>query len=58
MAVGTDYLLDGLIREGIDHIFMVPGGLIDPFLPALGRFPAIKPIVPVPAAQRVVPVLA
>ncbi|MFO0990932.1 MAG: thiamine pyrophosphate-binding protein [Hyphomicrobiales bacterium] len=45
MAVGTDYILDGLIREGIDHIFMVPGGLIDPFLPALGRFPAIKPIV-------------
>jgi len=45
MAAGTDYLLDAFIREGIDHIFMVPGGLIDPFLPALGRFPAIKPIV-------------
>ncbi|MBL8906598.1 MAG: thiamine pyrophosphate-binding protein [Rhizobiales bacterium] len=45
MAAGTDYILDGLIREGIDHIFMVPGGLIDPFLPALGRFPQIRPIV-------------
>jgi len=49
MAVGTDYILDGLIREGIDHIFMVPGGLVDPFLPALGRFPQIRPIV---AAQE------
>src|SRR5205823_13945883 len=49
MAIGTDYLLDALIREGISHLFMVPGGLVDPFLPALGRFPALKPIV---AAQE------
>ena len=49
MAVGTDYILDALIREGIDHLFMVPGGLVDPFLPALGRVPEIKPIV---AAQE------
>jgi len=49
MALGTDYILDALIREKIDHLFMVPGGLVDPFLPALGRFPTIKPIV---AAQE------
>ncbi len=49
MALGTDYILDALIREKIDHLFMVPGGLVDPFLPALGRFPNIKPIV---AAQE------
>jgi acetolactate synthase-1/2/3 large subunit len=49
MSIGTDYILDAFIREGISHLFLVPGGLIDPFLPALGRFPAITPIV---AAQE------
>lgn len=49
MTAGTDYILDALIREKVDHLFMVPGGLVDPFLPALGRFPKIKPIV---AAQE------
>ena len=47
--LGTDFILDGLAREGIDHIFMVPGGLVDPFLPALGRQSVLKPIV---AAQE------
>ena len=46
---GTDHILDALVREGVDHLFMVPGGLVDPFLPALGRQPAIRPIV---AAQE------
>jgi hypothetical protein len=27
MAVGTDFILDALLREGLDHLFMVPGGL-------------------------------
>src|SRR5258705_5476879 len=49
MARGTDYLLDAFVREGISHLFMVPGGLVDPFLPALARFTAVKPIV---AAQE------
>ena len=40
MAAGTDFVLDALIREGLDHLFMVPGGLVDPFLPALARHPA------------------
>ncbi len=45
MAAGTDFILDALIREGLDHLFMVPGGLVDPFLPALSRHPGLKPIV-------------
>jgi acetolactate synthase-1/2/3 large subunit len=45
MVAGTDFILDALVREGIDHLFMVPGGLIDPFLPALARHPELKPIV-------------
>ncbi len=47
--LGTDYLLDALAAEGVDHLFMVPGGLVDPFLPALGRQTAVRPIV---AAQE------
>lgn len=47
--LGADYLLNGLVKEGLDHIFLVPGGLIDPFLPALAKQKALKPIV---AAQE------
>ncbi len=49
MTAGTDYLLAGLEAEGLDHLFLVPGGLVDPFLPAIGRFPGLCPIV---AAQE------
>lgn len=49
MALGTDFILDALSVEGIDHLFMVPGGLVDPFLPALARHPELTPIV---AAQE------
>jgi acetolactate synthase-1/2/3 large subunit len=35
--LGTDYILDALVAEGLAHLFMVPGGLVDPFLPALAR---------------------
>jgi acetolactate synthase-1/2/3 large subunit len=42
---GTDFILQALRKEGIGHLFMVPGGLIDPFLPALARVPGIKPVV-------------
>ena len=31
----TQYLLEAFRGEGITHVFLVPGGLIDPFLPAL-----------------------
>ncbi|WP_292529065.1 thiamine pyrophosphate-binding protein [Methylocystis sp.] len=49
MSLGVDFILDALAREGLDHVFMVPGGLVDPFLPALERQKAITPIV---AAQE------
>ena len=47
--LGTDFVLSSLVKENLDHIFLVPGGLIDPFLPALARHGKLKPIV---AAQE------
>jgi acetolactate synthase I/II/III large subunit len=43
--LGTDYILNALAEEGLSHLFMVPGGLVDPFLPALARQSRLKPIV-------------
>jgi acetolactate synthase-1/2/3 large subunit len=40
MAAGTDFILEALLREGLDHLFMVPGGLVDPFLPRSPAIPA------------------
>jgi len=45
MTVGTDFILNALAEEGLTHLFMVPGGLVDPFLPALARVPRLRPIV-------------
>jgi acetolactate synthase-1/2/3 large subunit len=45
MALGSDGILDVLAREGLTHLFMVPGGLVDPMLPALARNSALRPIV-------------
>jgi acetolactate synthase-1/2/3 large subunit len=45
MPLGTDYLLAALADEGLSHLFMVPGGLVDPFLPALARQTRLKPII-------------
>jgi len=45
----TRYLLNALRAEQISHVFLVPGGLIDPFLPALSATEGITPIV---AAQE------
>jgi len=42
---GTDLILDALAAEGLGHLFMVPGGLVDPFLAALARHEKIKPVV-------------
>jgi hypothetical protein len=47
--LGTDFILNSLEKEGIDHLFTVPGGLIDPFLQALSKQKNLKPIV---AAQE------
>jgi acetolactate synthase-1/2/3 large subunit len=43
--VTTGYLLDAFRQEGITHVFLVPGGLIDPFLPALASTPGLTPVV-------------
>jgi acetolactate synthase-1/2/3 large subunit len=47
--LGTDFILNGLEKEGINHLFMIPGGLIDPFLQAFSKQKNLKPIV---AAQE------
>ncbi len=41
----TAYYLDALVREGLSHAFLVPGGLIDPFLEDLAGTPGLVPIV-------------
>lgn len=41
----TQYLLEAFREEGISHVFLVPGGLIDPFLPALADCSGLTPIV-------------
>lgn len=41
----VEKILDVLQQTGIDHIFMVPGGYVDPFLSAFKKFPKIKPII-------------
>ncbi|HZO45205.1 MAG TPA: thiamine pyrophosphate-binding protein [Xanthobacteraceae bacterium] len=44
-TLGTDFILNALAQEGLRHLFMVPGGLIDPFMPALTRQSALTPII-------------
>jgi acetolactate synthase-1/2/3 large subunit len=41
----TAYLLHALAAEGVDHVFLVPGGLVDPFLPDLAAQSGVRPIV-------------
>jgi thiamine pyrophosphate-dependent acetolactate synthase large subunit-like protein len=36
---------EGLKSEGVSHVFMVPGALIDPFLSAFDRVDGMTPIV-------------
>src|SRR5499427_11135867 len=43
--LGTDYILEALAAEGLGHLFMVPGGLVDPFLPALARQRKLTPVI-------------
>jgi acetolactate synthase-1/2/3 large subunit len=42
---GTEFLVDAMVREGIDHAFLVPGGLIDAFYPTLCANNGIRAIV-------------
>ncbi len=41
----VSYLLEALKLEKISHVFMVPGGLVDPFLPAFGSVEGLRPVV-------------
>ncbi|MHC1712403.1 MAG: thiamine pyrophosphate-binding protein [Solidesulfovibrio sp.] len=41
----TRYLLSSLAAEGVDHMFLVPGGLVDPFLSDLASMQGLTPIV-------------
>src|SRR5262249_20195894 len=43
--LGADYILEALVAEGLGPLFMVPGGLVDPFLPALARQRKLTPVV-------------
>src|SRR5258707_10842236 len=43
--LGTDYILEALAAEGLGHLFMVPGGLVDPFLPAVARQKNLTPVI-------------
>jgi acetolactate synthase-1/2/3 large subunit len=46
---GNEFILRSLVCDGISHLFMVPGGLVDPMLPALQKVSELRPIV---AAQE------
>src|SRR5713226_9918477 len=41
----NEYLLGALRAEGLTYVFLVPGGLIDRFYPALALTPGLIPIV-------------
>jgi acetolactate synthase-1/2/3 large subunit len=41
----AEYVIKGLIREGITHIFFVPGGTLDPLLMAAEKLPEIQLIL-------------
>ena len=42
---GTEFLLRSLVADGVDHLFMMTGGLVDPFLPAFESVPELTPVV-------------
>ncbi|MBP6918660.1 MAG: thiamine pyrophosphate-binding protein [Legionellaceae bacterium] len=41
----TDYILETLKNEGVTHVFLVPGFLIDPFLSGFARNSQLCPII-------------
>jgi acetolactate synthase I/II/III large subunit len=43
--LGNDFILRSLVADGVDHLFMMTGGLVDPFLPAIARVPELTPVV-------------
>ena len=43
--LGTDFVLKSLVADGVSYLFIVPGGLVDRFLPALRRVPELTHVV-------------
>lgn len=42
---GAEFVLRSLVEDGVDRLFLVPGGLVDPFLPAIARTPGLSCVV-------------
>ena len=42
---GASYVVQSLAAEGVDHLFMVPGGMNDPFMPAMTETPGVRTVV-------------
>ena len=42
---GTEFLVDAVVQEGVDHVFLVPGGLIDAFYPTLCATKGLRAII-------------
>jgi acetolactate synthase-1/2/3 large subunit len=42
---GASYVVRSLAAEGVDHVFMVPGGMNDPFMPAMAGTSGVRPVV-------------
>jgi acetolactate synthase-1/2/3 large subunit len=42
---GASYIVQSLAAEGVDHLFMVPGGMNDPFMPAMTETPSVRTVV-------------
>ena len=42
---GAEYLVRALAAEGVDHLFMVPGGMNDAFMPPMTGTPGVRTVV-------------
>jgi acetolactate synthase I/II/III large subunit len=42
---GASYVVRALAAEGVDHVFMVPGGMNDPFMPAMTQTDGLRTVV-------------
>jgi acetolactate synthase-1/2/3 large subunit len=42
---GASYVIRSLVAEGVDHVFMVPGGMNDPFMPAMTETQGLHTVV-------------
>lgn len=42
---GAEYLVRALLAEGVDHVFMVPGGMNDPFMTPMTSVEGLRTVV-------------